>query len=122
MKTKKSVIFICYHNSARSQMAEGFLRNIYGEFYQSYSAGTDIHKVNPLAVKVMAEIGIDISTHRSKSLKEFLNRDIDIVVTVCEQKEKCPLSLEGKKYIHKKFEDPSKFQGTANEKILYFRN
>src|SRR4030043_2487316 len=81
--SKVKVLFLCTHNSARSQIAEGLLRHIYGDKYEVYSAGATPTRVNPLAVKVMAEIGIDISGQVSKSIEEFKGRDIDFVVTVC---------------------------------------
>ena len=80
---KKKVLFICTHNSARSQMAEGLLRAFYGDRYEAYSADTQSSKVNPYAIKVMAEIGIDISSQSSKSVDEFLYKKFDYVVTVC---------------------------------------
>ena len=91
---KKKVLFICTHNSARSQMAEGILRTLYGDRYEAYSAGTQPTKVNPYAIKVMSEIGIDISNHRSKSAEEFRGKEFDYVVTVCDNvKEACPFFL-----------------------------
>ncbi|AXV37625.1 MAG: arsenate reductase ArsC [Methanobacteriaceae archaeon] len=122
IKPKKSVLFVCNHNSTRSQMAEGLLRNMYGKFYESFSAGINITEVNPLAIEIMNEINIDISYHHSKSLEEFQNKEIDIVVTVCQgARETCPIFLGGKKYIHKKFKDPSNFQGTEDERIEEFK-
>jgi len=119
---KKSVLFICNHNSARSQMAEGLLRELYGKFYKVFSAGLISSNINPLTLDVMEEIGIDMSNHRSKSLEEFKGKEMDIVVTVCEgAKESCPVFLEGKKFIHKGFKDPSNFQGTRNDKKILFR-
>ena len=115
---KKKVLFICTHNSARSQMAEGLLNAFYGDRYEAYSAGTDPSQVNPYAIKAMAEIGIDISFHRSKSLEEFRGKKIDYVVTVCDQaKGACPFFPGAREYLHKSFDDPSKFQGT-NDEIL----
>jgi arsenate reductase (thioredoxin) len=94
---KKKVLFICEHNSARSQMAEGLLKSLYGEIYEVYSAGSNPSNISPYAVKVMAEIGIDISDYRSKSLKEFEGVTFDYVATVCSVKVKYVLfSLEEK--------------------------
>ena len=89
---KTKVLFLCTHNSARSQLAEGLLRHLYGDRYEVFSAGSEPTRVNPLTIRVMAEIGIDISSHRSKSIQEFRNRDIDLVVTVCKSSPKtaCP--------------------------------
>lgn len=104
---KLRVLFICTHNSARSQMAEGFLRHLYGDRYEAESAGTDPEGVHPLAVEVMREVGIDISTHRSRSVQEFWGQEFDLVVTVCDHaKETCPF-FPGKRVIHRGFEDPS---------------
>lgn len=118
---KKKVLFICSHNSARSQMAEGVLRALYPERYEAYSAGTDPLKVNPHAVKVMEEIGIDISRHRAKSIQEFKDELFDYVVTVCEQaKESCPF-FPGKKVIHRSFPVPPMGKGREEDIIEAFR-
>lgn len=112
---KKRVLFICTHNSARSQMAEGFLNTLYGDEYEAYSAGVAPTNVNPHVVKAMAEIGVDISTHRSKSIEEFRGENFDIVVTVCDHvRETCPF-FPGENFLHKSFEDPSAFKGTEDE-------
>lgn len=119
---KKKVVFICTHNSARSQIAEGLLRALYGDRYEVYSAGTQPSKVNPYVIKVMSEIGIDISKHRSKSVEEFYRMKFDYVVTVCDHaKETCPFFPQGKKYIHKGFEDPSEFEGKESDIMTGFR-
>ncbi len=119
---KKKVLFICTHNSARSQMAEALLRVLYGERYEAYSAGTQPSKINPYAIKVMAEIGIDISKHCSKSIEEFRNMKFDYVVTVCDHvKETCPFFPGGGKYFHKGFEDPSELKGEDIEIMIGFR-
>ena len=112
---KKKVLFICTHNSARSQMAEGFLNTLYGDRYEGFSAGTKPTKVNHYIVKAMHEIGIDISKHRSKSIEEFREENFDYVVTVCDHaKENCPF-FPGEKILHKSFKDPSEFKGTEKE-------
>ena len=114
---KKKVLFICTHNSARSQMAEGFLNVISGDKYEAYSAGTEPTKVNAHAIKVMAEIGIDISKYRSKSIEEFRGENFDYVVTVCDHaREACPF-FPGEEILHKGFEDPSKFKGTEDQTL-----
>ena len=119
---KKKVLFICTHNPARSQMAEGILRTLYGDRYEAYSAGTQPTKVNPYAIKVMSEIGIDISNHRSKSAEEFRGKEFDYVVTVCDNaKEACPFFPGGKTYLHKGFKDPSEFKGNENEIVAEFQ-
>lgn len=115
---KKKVLFLCTHNSARSQIAEGLLRSMYGDKYETFSAGTEVTKVNPYVFKSMAEIGVDLSSHTSKHLNQFLNEQFDYVVTVCDNaKEACPYFPNAKTRIHKSFPDPSKFRG-AEEEIL----
>ena len=84
MDDKKKVLFICTHNSARSHMAEGFMNALHGDHYAAWSAGTDPSDLNPTAVKVMGEVGIDLSAHHSKGLEGFLDREWDYVVTVCD--------------------------------------
>ena len=119
---KKTVLFICTHNSARSQMAEGFLNALYGSQYKAYSAGTEPSAVNRYAVKMMAEAGIDISRNRSKSVEEFVTMSFDYIVTVCDHaKETCPFFPGGKTYIHKGFEDPSQITGSENENLARVR-
>ncbi|MEM2999932.1 MAG: arsenate reductase ArsC [Candidatus Bathyarchaeia archaeon] len=111
----KSVLFICTHNSARSQMAEAFLNKLCGDRYEAKSAGVSPKGLNPYVVKAMAEVGIDLSTHRSKSIQEFKGRTFDYVVTVCDSaREECPY-FPGKKVIHKSFPDPSALNGTEEE-------
>ncbi len=122
-QNKKKILFICTHNASRSQMAEGLLRTLYGERYETFSAGTQPTQVNPFAIKVMEEIGIDISTHRAKSVEEFRGMQFDLVVTVCDQaKETCPFFPGAKKYLHQSFEDPSRATGTDEMKLVLFRN
>lgn len=119
---RKVVLFICTHNSARSQMAEAFLNHLYPEKYEAFSAGTHAGKINPFVVKVMEEIGIDMSGHFSKSVELFIKKKIDLVVTVCDSaKEECPYFPYGKKIIHQSFEDPSSFQGSDEEKLIFTR-
>lgn len=120
---KKKILVICRHNSARSQMAEGFLESLYSDHFEAKSAGLEPSAVNPYAIKVMSEIGIDISHHRSKSVKEFVGTKFDYIVTVCDEaKEMCPFFPGGGEYIHKSFQDPAGCQGSDEEKILCFRS
>ena len=125
METKpglKKVLFICTHNSARSHMAEGLVNALYGDRYRAFSAGTEPSTLNPYAVRVMQEIGIDISDHRSKSVDEFMDQDLDYVVTVCDHaKESCPFFPGGRKPMHKGFQDPASVAGTEAEKLQGFR-
>jgi arsenate reductase (thioredoxin) len=119
---KKKVLFICKHNSARSQMAEGLLNSLYGEYYDVYSAGSNPSILNPYAVKVLEEVGIDISGYYSKSLKKFEGFEFDFVVTVCGGGDDvCPFFPGGKKYFHESFLDPSNVDGTDIEKTDAFR-
>ena len=120
---KKRVLFLCTHNSARSQMAEGLLRGLYGDKYEVFSAGTEPGEVNPNSIEVMKEIGIDITNHYSKDVKGFIDKDFDYVITVCGgAKEACPFFPGGKKQLHKDFEDPSSFSGNEKEKLAKFRD
>jgi len=120
-KLKKTVLFICKHNSARSQMAEGLLKELYGQYYNVYSAGTNPGKVSRCAVQVMADRGIDISNYYSKSVNQFKVQEFDFVVTICnEENGVCPFFPGGKTYIHKSFPDPTSITGDRNKKIKFF--
>lgn len=122
MMNKKTVLFICTHNSARSQMAEGFLNDSFGDHFEAHSAGTEPLQVHPLAIKAMEEVGIDISHHTSKSVADFIAHEIDCVITVCDKaKQTCPFFPGGKKTSHHSFEDPSQAEGTDEEKFEVFR-
>ena len=136
---KPKVLFICTHNSARSQLAEALLRHIYSDKYEVYSAGTTPTKINPLAIKTLEEIGIDASIQYAKSLDEFSETEIDLAVAVCQNSAKTictlcaspiiknrPLIINAKlhktkNYIVHGFEDPSEVQGTEEEKLAAFR-
>ena len=103
-------------------MAEGFLRHRAGDRFEVASAGTEPHVVHPLAVKVMEEIGVDISRHRSKSVKKFLNQEFDYTITVCDQvKETCPIFPGRVKRIHWNLRDPAQAEGSEGEKLKIFR-
>jgi len=120
--TIERVLFICTNNSARSQMAEGYLKHAYGKYYEVYSAGTEPKAVNPSAIHVMDEIGIDISNHRSNSIAEFEGMEFDQVITVCGGTgQACPFFPDGKKYTHKEFKDPAAVLGNKNDIIMVFR-
>ena len=119
---KKRVSFLCTGNSCRSQMAEGFLRDMAGDRFEVFSAGIKPTQVNPLAIKVMAEAGIDISKHRSKSAMEFIGQKFDFVVTVCDNaKQTCPIFPGKYEKIHWDLEDPAEAQGTEEERLVFFR-
>ena len=117
-----TVLVVCTHNSSRSQMAEGLLRDRHGDRYEVHSAGTNPSGVNPFAVEVMDEIGIDISDHTSDSVEAYADTPLDIVVTVCDDAaENCPYIPAQKKNLHQGFEDPSAIEGTDDEKRAAFR-
>jgi arsenate reductase len=120
----KNVIFLCTGNSARSQMAEAFLRHLAGDKYNVYSAGMEPKGLNPFAVQVMKEVGIDISGQRSKSVKELMGRmHFDDAIIVCRRvEEECPNISADAKRIHRWiFDDPARFEGTDEEKLARFR-
>ena len=120
-KSKKNILFICMHNSCRSQMAEGFVNNIYKDKYQAFSAGIIKTSVNPFAIEVMKELNIDLSKHYSKTIEEFKDKNFDFVVTVCDNaRESCPF-FPGKKVIHKNFNDPVIFEGNLEDTLTEFR-
>lgn len=117
----KSVLILCTGNSARSQMAEGLLRAMAGDRLEVASAGTRPSVVNPLAIQAMNEIGIDISSHRSKSVDEVSGRHFDVLITVCDNaKEECPV-LPIVQKLHWSFDDPAAATGTDEEKLQEFR-
>jgi arsenate reductase (thioredoxin) len=129
---KRKILFLCTHNSARSQMAEGLIRSLYGDRYDAYSAGTTATSVDPRAIKVMAEIGIDISGQRSKNINELKGEYFDVAVTVCDRaKALCPFCSTGierplnvpgaREVIHRSFEDPALAKGTDEEQLAAFR-
>jgi len=118
---KSRVLFLCTGNSARSQMAEGWLRSLAGDRYDVFSAGTLPVGLNPGSVEAMAEVGIDISRHRSKSATEFISMPIDYVVTVCYRaKETCPCWPGSTRLIHWSFDDPAAI-ADADARRLVFR-
>ncbi|MBD3181844.1 arsenate reductase ArsC [Candidatus Poribacteria bacterium] len=121
---KAKVLFICTGNSARSQMSEGLLRKMAGDITDVYSAGTKpSEKVNPFALKMLSDSGIDTSGHYTKSVTEFLDKEFDIIITVCDNaRQNCPV-FPGKavKY-HWNLEDPASVEGTEEEKLEVFRN
>ena len=119
---KIRVLFLCTHNSARSQMAEGLLRALGGERYEVFSAGTEATRVRPLAIRAMAELGIDIAGQESKPLRRFLDERFDAVVTVCDAaNEACPFFPGAERRLHWSFEDPAAAAGTEAERSAVFR-
>jgi arsenate reductase len=120
--TKPRILFICTHNSARSQIAEGYIRKHYSDLFEVGSAGTEVREVNPLAVAVMHEVSIDISRYRSKLIDEFFDRGTDIVVNVCDDARKaCPFFPGAKETIHVTFPDPSACTESPTECLSQFR-
>jgi len=119
---KKRALFVCTHNSARSQMAEGFLRHLAGERFEAMSAGTEATEVRPEAVEVMREVGVDISRQESKTLERYLGEPFDYVITVCDQaNEACPVFPGAGKRLHWSFPDPSAARGGEEERLAVFR-
>jgi arsenate reductase len=122
VSSKRRVLFLCTHNSARSQMAEGWLRHLGGDRYQAASAGTEVTRVRPLAARAMAEVGVDLSGHTSKTLERFLGERWDEVITVCDDaNEACPLFPGAARRRHWSFPDPSKAAGSEAEQLAFYR-
>ena len=122
-RSKKSILVLCTGNSARSQMAEGLLKHICDTTYDVHSAGTKPSIVRPEAIKALEEIGIDISNNRSKSVDEFSEKEIEFVLTVCNNaKENCPYFPAKTKLIHHAFEDPADAEGSEETRLDAFRN
>jgi arsenate reductase (thioredoxin) len=118
---KKRVLILCTGNSARSQMAEGLLRHMAGGQMEVFSAGTQPSVVNPLAVRAMAEHGLDISGHRSKHLREFQSQPFDYVITVCDRAaESCPIFPGPAARLHWGFPDPATAPGSEAERLAVF--
>ena len=118
---KQTVLFVCTHNSARSQMAEGLLNHLFGDRYQAFSAGTEKTQLNPHAVEVMKRVGVDISHHESKTVESYGGCEFEIVITVCDRaNEICPFIPTKKERLHWSFEDPAEAQGTEEEKLAVF--
>ena len=122
MSESKRVLFLCTHNSARSQMAEGLLRVLGRGSFESFSAGTEQTRVRPEAITAMAELGIDISGHTSKTLDIYLNEPFDEVITVCDSaNESCPVFPGARSRRHWSIDDPSGVKGSDEERLVAFR-
>lgn len=122
MTDRSKILILCTGNSARSQMAEGLLRHICENRYDIYSAGTNPSIVRPEAIRALSEIGIDISYHRSKSVNEFTNVEIDYVLTVCDNaQQNCPYFPAKTKHIHHSFDDPAAVSGDEEIRMVAFR-
>jgi arsenate reductase (thioredoxin) len=119
---KQKVLFLCTGNSARSQMAEGYLRHVARERFEALSAGIEPKGLNPLAVEAMSEIGIDISQQTSKDLRDFAGEAIPFVVTVCDNaRQRCPIFPHTFKSLHWDLEDPADAAGPREERLAVFR-
>ncbi len=119
---KQRILILCTGNSARSQMAEGLLRQEAGDRFQVFSAGTKPSHVRPEAIEVMQEVGIDISSHHSKSVDEFVAQQFDYIITVCDNaKENCPVFPGRNERVHWSIEDPAATQGSVEERKAVFR-
>ena len=117
---KKTILFVCTHNSARSQIAQGLMNYFFKDSWSAFSAGTEESFVKPEAIIVLKEIGIHIKHHFSKKLFVYIDQKFDLIVTVCDDaKERCPF-VSGENIIHKSFEDPSITLGTNNDRIKNF--
>ena len=122
MSEKQRVLILCTGNSARSQMAEGILRHMAGDRFEVESAGIAPSQVRPEAIEAMREIGIDISSHRSKSVEEFTGSKFDHIITVCDNaREICPVFPHQAKRIHWSFDNPAAVEGTDAERMAAFR-
>ena len=122
MPAAPRVLFLCTHNSARSQMAEGLLRHLSGARVEAHSAGTEATAVRPLAIRAMAELGIDVSGQTSKTLDRYLGEPFDAVITVCDDaNESCPVFVGARERLHWSLPDPSKATGTEAERLAVYR-
>lgn len=118
----KRILVLCTGNSCRSQMAEGWLRNYLGSEVEIYSAGVETHGVNPYAIRVMAEVGVDISTHTSNNVEEYRGIDFDYFITICDSAQKrCPWFPPNAIHIHHPFPDPADATGTEEEITATYR-
>lgn len=122
MTDRRRVLFLCTHNSARSQMAEGWLRWLGGGRFDAVSAGTEATRVRPEAVAVMAEVGIDIAGQESKTLERYLGEPFDEVVTVCDDaNDSCPVFPGARSRRHWSIDDPTRVEGTEPDRLAAFR-
>jgi arsenate reductase (thioredoxin) len=116
------VLFLCTHNSARSQMAEGLVRHLARNRFEAHSAGTEATHVRPLAIRAMEEVGVDITGQESKTLDRYLEEPFDYVITVCDDaNEACPFFPGAKNRLHWSLEDPSRAEGSEDEQLAIFR-
>jgi arsenate reductase len=122
-KPRLRVLFLCTGNSCRSQMAEGWTRDLLGDRVEAFSAGTRPSRVDPRAVQVMREVGVDISAHRSKSVDALAGQPFDLVITLCDEAQaECPLFPGARKTVHIGFPDPARAVGSESEVLRVFRD
>lgn len=120
---KTRILFLCTGNSCRSQMAEGWAKKLLAERFEAYSAGTEPRPVDPMAIQVMADAGVDISTHKSKDVSRFKDVQLDYVVTICDRnRENCPYFPGKAKMLHCGFPDPPRLAATAKSRFLVVRH
>jgi arsenate reductase len=120
---KLRALFVCTHNSARSQMAEGMLRHLAGDCFEAFSAGTEATHVRPQAIEAMREVGVDISAQEPETLERYLGEPFDYVVTVCDDaNEACPVFPGAKERLHWSLPDPSAARGAEEERLSVFRS
>ncbi|MCX7820027.1 MAG: arsenate reductase ArsC [Kiritimatiellae bacterium] len=124
-RPRQRILYLCTGNSCRSQMAEGWTRALKGDQFEAWSAGIEAHGLNPLAVRVMAEAGVDISGQRSKRVEELGDLPFDVIVTVCDHaRESCPVIPGGARRVHRAFEDPPRLAAgarTEEEALMHYR-
>lgn len=119
---KKRILFLCTHNSCRSQMAEALANHFLGNNFQAFSAGTEATRVNPRAIRVLTELGIETANLYSKTVEEYSGQTFDHVITLCgDANEKCPLFFGGVQRVHHGFEDPSRLDGNDEDVLREFR-
>jgi arsenate reductase (thioredoxin) len=120
---RRRVLFLCTHNSARSQMAEGLLRHLGCARFEAFSAGTEATRVRPLAIRAMNELGIDITRQESKTLDRYLEMPFDKVITVCDQaNESCPVFFGARERLHWSFPDPNNASGSVDQQLAVYRD
>lgn len=121
MPDRKRVLFLCTHNAARSQMAEGLINQLLGDRFEARSAGSEPSQVHPLAIQAMSEIGIDLSQQRSKQVAELTDEKFDLVITLCQDDDLCPVWLGPGEQFSLPFPDPGRVQGSPEERLRAFR-
>ncbi len=122
MENKVKILFLCTGNSCRSQMAEGWARALKADSIEAWSAGTDPGEVNPLAIKVMKEAGVDISDQKSKHVESLMDIPFDVVITLCgDARDTCPIFPGDAKVVHHGFDDPARAEGSEEDVLAFFR-